>query len=202
MKTRSSDIRSRVIRIATLVLPVAALALLSTVFLVARTVDPSDAIPFAEVDVSERARDRQLTTPRLTGLSDDGTAFVLSADTARPDAEDPRRLTADAMRLVLNAPEGSETTVVSDRGVIDGAARRVDLAGGVQIDTSSGFTLRTERLEGSLDELDIAAPGEVTGEGPLGTLRAGAMRLTEDAEGASRLVFTDGVDLLYVPPTP
>ena len=53
MPTRNRQkLHSRVVRLATIILPVAALALLSTVFMLARTVDPSDAIPFAEVDVS------------------------------------------------------------------------------------------------------------------------------------------------------
>ncbi|MFO6465071.1 LPS export ABC transporter periplasmic protein LptC [Jannaschia sp. KMU-145] len=198
---RTRGTHSRIVRIATIVLPVGALALLSTLFLLARTVDPNDAIPFAEVDVSERARDQQLTAPRLTGLAGDGTAFVLSAASARPDPDDPRRMTAETMRLVLEGDAGGRAVVSALRGRVDSGERAVDLAGAVRIQTSTGFTLRTERLLGSLAELDIVSPGEVTGDGPLGDLRAGGMRIDEDEAGAARLVFTDGVDLLYVPPT-
>ncbi|MCK0168539.1 LPS export ABC transporter periplasmic protein LptC [Jannaschia sp. S6380] len=198
---RSPRTHTRLVRLAKLLLPVAALALLSTIFLLARKVNPDDAIPFAEVDVSERAREQQLTMPRFTGVSTDGTTYDLSARTARPDADDPRRMTVDAMRLILDDGLGGTATVMSDSGQVDTAARTVMLDGDVRIETSSGYRLETGRLQGSLGRLEVVAPGEVTGDGPLGRLRAGAMTLDEGPEGAGRLLFTGGVDLLYVPPS-
>lgn len=201
LRHRAGGLHSRAVRLGTLILPVAALALLSTIFLLARSVNPDDAIPFAAVDVSERARDRQLTTPRFAGVSTKGTAFALSAREARPDATDPRRMSADAVRLELGGDATGRATVVSDAGEVDTAARTVLLDGDVRIETSSGYDLRTERMQGSLGRLEVVAPQEVRGTGPMGRLRAGAMRLDEDAAGAPRMVFTGGVDLLYLPPT-
>ena len=190
---------TRLVRLGRLVLPVLALVLLSTVFLLARSVDPEDAIPFADVDVSERARDRQLTAPRLSGVSTDGVAFDLSARLARPETEDPNRMTADTVRLVLTGD--GQATVTADNAHVDTRARNLRLDGDVRIDTSTGYRVQTDRLEGSLGHLRIVAPGEVTGEGPLGQLRAGAMTISEDAEGGTRLLFNGGVDLLYTPPS-
>lgn len=200
-RSPTSPLHSRLVRLATLILPVLALALLSTLFLVARRVNPDDAIPFADVDVSMRARDQQLTMPRFTGLSQGRTAFDLSARTARPDAADPRRMSADVLRLILRDPGGGRTTVTSEAGDIDTAERDIVLTGDVRVVTSTGYELRTERLEGSLGRLSVVSPGNVTGSGPLGTLRAGTMALGEDGDGVATLLFTNGVDLLYVPPT-
>ncbi|WP_299817564.1 LPS export ABC transporter periplasmic protein LptC [uncultured Jannaschia sp.] len=198
---RADNLHSRVIRLIRILLPITALVLLSTMFLLARRVNPEDAIPIAEVDVSERARERQLTRPRFTGVSQEGTNFDLSARVARPDADDPRRMSADAMELVLSDPAGGRSQVRSDRGQIDTGTRRIALDGAVRIETSTGYRVDTDRLEGTLGRLDVVAPGEVTGEGPLGTFRAGALRIDEDEGGAVRMVFTDGVNLLYRPPT-
>lgn len=198
---RAVGLHSRAVRLGTLILPVAALALLSTMFLLARSVNPDDAIPFAAVDVSDRARDRQLTTPRFAGVSTKGTAFDLSARQARPDPEDPRRMSAEAPNLVLGDDAAGLTTIVSDAGEVDTGARTILLEGDVRIETSTGYDLRTSRMQGSLGRLDVTAPQEVRGTGPLGRLRAGSMRLDEDAAGTPRMVFTSGVDLLYVPPT-
>ena len=200
-RRRAEGLRSRAVRLAALVLPVAALALLSTMFLAARGVNPDDAIPFAAVDVSERARDRQLTAPRFAGVSSRGTPFALSARQARPDMADPRRMSAEAPRLVLGDDAAGRASVVARAGEVDTGARTIRLEGDVRIDTTTGYALRTERLDGALGRLDLTAPGEVRGTGPLGRLRAGAMRLDEDAAGAARMVFTGGIDLLYVPPT-
>lgn len=198
---RTPRLHTRIVRLATLVLPVAALILLSTMFMLARKVNPDDAIPYAEVDVSARAREQQLTMPRFTGVSSDGTTYDLSAQRARPDDGDPRRMSADDIRMVLDDGLGGTTTVFSDAGQVDTGARTVRLAGDVRIETSDGYRLATEALEGSLDALLIVSPGPVHGDGPLGRLRAGAMLMDEDAGGAGRLLFTGGVDLLYVPPT-
>lgn len=198
---RADNLHSRIVRLIRILLPISALALLSTTFLLARRVNPEDAIPIAEVDVSERARERQLTMPRFTGVSREGTSFDLSARVARPDAGDPRRMSADAMELVLSDPAGGRAQVRSDHGHVDTATRQVELDGAVRIETSTGYRMDTDRIEGTLGRLDVVAPGEVTGNGPLGTLRAGALRIDEDATGAVRMVFTDGVNLLYRPPT-
>lgn len=192
---------TRLVRGARVVLPVAAIALLSMLFLLARSVNPDDAIPFAEVDVSVRARDQQLTMPRFAGVSRDGTHFALTADLARPDADDPRRMTAEVVMLTLRDQAEATAEMTARTAEIDTATRHLTLDGDVQIETSSGYSLTTSRLEGTLGSLDIRATDGVTGDGPLGTLRAGAMYLNEDEDGAQRLLFTGGVDLLYVPPT-
>ena len=194
-------LHTRLVRLATLVLPVAALALLSTMFLIARRVNPEDAIPFADVDVSMRARDQLLTAPRFTGISTDGTAFDLSAERARPDPEDPRRMRAEAVRLTLDDAGGGRARLAADAADVDTVARGLELDGDVRIDTSTGYSLRTARLSGMLGTLDIRSPGEVTGDGPLGRMRAGSLRIDEGPDGAGRLLFTGGVDLLYLPPT-
>lgn len=200
-RRRARGLHSRAVRLGTLLLPLAALALLSTMFLLARSVNPDDAISFAAVDVSERARDRQVTAPRLSGVSDRGTAFDLAAREARPDADDPRRMSGTALRLVLDGQARDRATIVADAGEVDTGARTIALEGDVHIETSTGYDLETARMDGSLGRLEVVAPEEVRGTGPLGELRAGAMRIDEDAGGAARMVFTGGVNLLYLPPT-
>jgi lipopolysaccharide export system protein LptC len=54
-------------------------------------------------------------------------------------------------------------------------------------------------MAGTLGALDIRAEGGVEGSGPLGRLRAPELRVTEE-DGALRLLFTGGVELLYLPP--
>lgn len=188
------------VRIARIALPVIALSMLSTVFLLARAINPDDAIPFAEVDVSMRARDQQLTAPRFAGMSGDGTGYALSAAFARPDPGDPRRMSASEVDLSLTDRSGAVANVRARTGTVDTGAREIVLEGDVRIDTSTGYRLRTSRVEGSLAQLNIAAIDGVAGDGPLGTLRAGALHLSEDENGDGRLVFAGGVELRYLPP--
>lgn len=110
-------------------------------------------------------------------------------------------MSGERLRLVLQGDAGERATVVSERGEVDTGDRRIALEGGVRIETSTGYVLETARMEGVLDRLDVQAPEEVRGTGPLGRLRADGMQLDEDEGGAPRMVFTGGVELLYLPPT-
>ncbi|TFL17585.1 hypothetical protein [Jannaschia formosa] len=195
-----ADSHTSLVRGARIVLPVAALGLLSMLFLLPRTVNPDDAIPYAEVDVSMRARDQQLTRPRFAGVSSRGSDFAVTADRALPDAADPNRMTAETVAMQLIAPSGAQVDLRADRAEIDAAGRSLLLEGGVRVETSTGYSLTAPRLEGRIDTVDIAGT-EIAGEGPLGTIRAGALRVTETG-GDPRLLFTQGVELLYLPPDP
>ncbi len=57
---------SRVVAWLKVLLPVIALVLLSTMFLISRTIDPSRAIPFANVDVEGMVRDQRISAPAFS----------------------------------------------------------------------------------------------------------------------------------------
>jgi len=181
-----------------IILPLVALAILSTLFLVARTVDPSDAIPFAEVDVEDRVREPRLTLPTWAGVMDDGAALTVSADEARPNADQ-----ASAERLVarLDMPDGASADLVSATGSLDPATRRLTVSGGVTLSTSSGYRIETERMVAALDRTSLVADQAVVATGPVGRVDADSMALTEkpDAPGQYVLVFKGAVKLLYLP---
>ena len=192
---------SRIIGATKVILPVLALALLSSMFLFSRTVDPEDALPYATVDISERARDQQLTEPRIVGQTEGGTTFELTADSARPRDVERSVLEADRTLLLLRDRTGAQSAVKADRATVETSGQQVTFEGDVVVGSSQRYALRTERLEGRIDKLDIVAPGPVDGRGPLGDLTAGGMQLTETDDGQQRLVFTGGVEMLYIPPT-
>jgi lipopolysaccharide export system protein LptC len=196
-----TDIHSRLIGWLKIILPLVALAILSTLFLVARTVDPNDAIPYAEVDVEDRLREPRITSPSYAGLTEDGAALTVTANEARPQAEDGAGARASALVATLETPDGARTDLRANAGQIDPAARRILLSGGVTISTSSGWRVQSESISAAMDTTDISAPTPVTATGPAGTLSAQSMQLTQDAgrDGSYLLVFNGGVKLVYQP---
>jgi lipopolysaccharide export system protein LptC len=80
------DRHSRVVGWLKVALPLAALAILSTLFLLSDRIDPEDALPYAEVDVEELAREPRMTAPTYAGMTTDGAALSLTAVEARPSA--------------------------------------------------------------------------------------------------------------------
>lgn len=195
---------SRFVALAKVVLPLAAMALLATLFLFARRIDPDAAIPFAEVDVERFAREARLGAPEFSGVTGDGTVVSLSAAAARPVPEAPGRVTAEAMAVRLDVPDGSRIEMAAPAALVDAPGQRLDLTGGVDIETSTGYRVRAEGLTAGLGETALVSDGAVTAEGPPGRIEAGSMTLRRiPGEGGAAdsylLVFNGGVRLVYRP---
>lgn len=184
-----------------IVLPLVALALLSTLFMIARTIDPSDAIPFAEVDVADRLREPRMTKPTYAGVTADGSSLLVYADEARPDAADGTSPWAKGLRADLYTPDGGTFNLTAPKVVMDIEGGILHLSGGVDIATSSKFHITTETLSVTIDRTRLQSGGKITATSALGLLEAGQMVITERSEspGTYVLVFQNRVKLIYRP---
>lgn len=179
-------------------LPLAALGLLSTLFLFARSINIDGTLPFAKVDVQEIAREQRLSSPRFAGITRDGASIEISAASARPDANDPGRVTGKDLMAVITYPQGATFSIDAPQGEIDPATGKAVLSGGVDMKTSTGYNIRTQGISASLEVTSMASHGKVDAEGPLGTLTAGQMDVALN-NGQYLLVFKEGVRLVYQP---
>ncbi|WP_334191243.1 hypothetical protein [Pararhodobacter sp.] len=192
---------SRTVGILKVLLPLTALTLLSLVFLLARTVDPTQAITNAEIDVEDRARDPRLSGARFAGVTEDGAALTIVAETARSDPGATMRLEVTGLDLQLEGRDGETMHAAARDGIIDRGRGSFELAGGLEVSVSPGYRLATERLTGLLDTTRMRAPGAVEGSAPAGRIQAGNMEMRADStDGAGYvLVFGGGVRLNYQP---
>lgn len=192
---------SRVVAWLKVIFPLSALALLSTLFLFARSIDPEQSIPFADVDVKELAREPRITAPEFSGMTADGAAITISAATAKTDPVKLEDATINRLAAVVQTPEGAELTAEADEGAIENA-RIARLTGNVEIRTSTGYTITTDELTADLDKTLISSGGKVEANGPIGRVTAGKMSvLLQNNSGTSVLVFKNGVQVLYIPQT-
>jgi len=181
-------------------LPLAALAILSTLFLVAETLDPEKAIPYADVDVDKLIREQGITNPAFGGVTERGARISVGATTVRPDETARQRFVGEELVAVVELPKGTRIDIASPRGAIDGDAREAILDGGARLVTSQGYTVDTERLTTRYDIVMAESAGTVLATGPGGQITAGRMTLVRDPEsGGYLIVFKDGVRLLYQP---
>ena len=181
-------------------LPLMALILLATMFLFSRKIDPTNAIPYADVDVEERAREPRLTQPTYAGVTSDGSALTIAAAEARPDKTTGIG-TASAIIGKLETPDGARVDLQAASGVLDTEGGLMTLDGGVQLTTTTGYTITTQSLRAKLDQTGLSSPGAITATSPMGQLVAGQMTLTQDPKlpTAYLLVFKGHVKLLYTP---
>lgn len=192
---------SRFVAYTKVILPVIALGILSTLFLLSRNIDPSQSIPFADVDVEKLAREQGIGAPNYAGVTDDGSAISITADTARPLAGNPKVIIATNMTTVIEDADGGRLDITAKAGKIDSRQQVVTLNGGVQLLTSTGYIINTSGLTAALDETSMVSEGAITATGPLGTLNAGQMLLSpQNKPGQAHvLVFKGGVKLIYDP---
>lgn len=193
---------SRVVTWLKVLLPLMALGILSTMFLLSRSVEPIDQIPFSEGDLADRAAREQVTAPFFAGVTDRGDAVTVSAESARPDRSGQGRLIVEQLRTRINLTEGAEVTFRADSGSIDDPGDNATLEGNVVVESDGGYRIETDQLSTRLRSIAAETDGDISGTGPLGEFSAGRMELRPTGDNdLVQLVFTNGVKLVYRPKT-
>ena len=189
---------SRVVASLKILLPLAGLALLSTLFLIARAPGTAPELPFSEV--RSLAREQGITAPRLAGRSDDGALMVITARSARAAQGRPDVLGIQDIMLEMENPDGSTLTVDALEGELDGKTERARFLGLARVETSGGYEMETNDLEADLTSGTIRSNGAVEIQAPFGELTAGGMVFEEATDhGGAIMRFTSGVRLIYRP---
>ncbi len=191
---------SRLIAWLKILLPLAALVILSTVFLLSRERAPDGDVPLGDAGLSTRAMEERVTHPFYAGTTESGASLTVSAASARPDPAQEGAALAEGLEARLRLTDGSRVTITARGGAVDAEAGRAALTGGVVLRSSAGYRVETETLRAALNRVEITSDGSVTATAPMGRLEAGRMRLVE-GEGTenARMLFTRGVRLLYDP---
>lgn len=198
---RAFDGWSRAVGWLKVALPLAALAILSTLFLVSNRIDPQNALPYATVDVESRLREPRLTKPAYSGTTTDGSALTMQASEARPAAKPGTASTAIDVTASLTTPDGQRTDVRSDQAALDASTNILRLTGDVQIDNSAGYHVTTEALDADLTTTGLRATVPVQATGPAGKITADSMTLERNPKDKQSylLVFNGNVKLVYQP---
>jgi lipopolysaccharide export system protein LptC len=111
-------------------------------------------------------------------------------------------MVADDLQAVIDVEEGNRIVIDATAAKYRDGDGRLLLEGGVNISSSTGYTMRTEGLDASIDTLELESTDRVEAEGPGVTLTAGKLSVTEDnATNDIQLLFTGGVKLIYTPET-
>ena len=200
--TSRDNLHSRLVFWLKILLPMAALAILSTLFMVSRGVSPEDAIPYASTDITDRVKEPRLTNAVFAGMTADGAALTLKTAEAKPGApgSDNAGVASDLSGL-LETPDGARTNLTAKAANLDQVARLMILSGGVVVSNSTGYRIEMPGLAVSLDKTGLDSTGAVKAMGPVGQITAASMHLgpAEPGKPAYLLVFKGDVRLLYQP---
>ncbi len=193
------DLYSRMVAFFKVLLPLAALGILATLFLISRGIDLDGTIPFAEREIAERLRNQQVTRPHFSGTTPGGDEITVTAAVARPGSPtDPAG--ADDVSARMIRADGGEMTLNARTISVDPSADLASFSGAVRIQTSTGLDVQTEQLDTALHGISGEAPGTITGTSPFGDLSAGAMEFgAKNGNGPIHVLFKGGVRLVYRP---
>lgn len=188
---------SRFVARAKVILPIIALAILSTVFLFARSPNSSGPVPYADGTVEDLAREPRLSGPTYTGVTGSGARIEVSAGTVQPS---DAGATVTMLTGRIEEPDGTTISITAAFGEFDESESRIGFTQSARAETSTGYTVETSGFDADLTSGRVTSHGDVSVAAPEGHLTAGQVTFepaTED-QGA-RMLFTDGVKLVYVP---
>ena len=192
------DQYSRMVSYLKVFLPLAALALLSTLFLISPGSDTEAVIPFADREIEERLRGQQVTAPFFSGSTAQGDEIWVTAEMASASADQP--VIANALRAEIRMVAGGQITLTSDRGTVHPDQDLARFVGNVEITTTEGMVVTTEVLKTQLSAVHAESPGAIRAKGDLGELTAGHMEISSETVGGPvHLLFTNDVKLVYAP---
>ena len=153
-------------------LPTAAFAVIAAVlafFFVAR--QPSKvAMTYEKLGAIKN--DLAMTKPKLTGTDAKGNPFVITAEAAIQDAKNPKRARLKKVEADLTLDKNGWLNADAANGDVDMTAGHLDLGGGINIFSDSGYALHSQSAALNLTKWVLDGRSEVTGQGPMGTLRA------------------------------
>lgn len=202
-RSRDPSRYSRFVRVVKFVLPLLAVAVLSTVFLVQRE-DPFDGrLVFSDTD--RRSLDDGLTiqNPLITGTTAGGAGYRIAADTAVPDGPRPSEIRFTGLVAQTEQPSGRRLELVGDQGVARIDTSALTVMGHVLLTTSDGYRVQTPSAQADLAAGWIRT-AEVVVDGPTGRIEAGSMRIEErpvagGSDTKEVFFFDNGVRLVHQP---
>ncbi|MEP2919576.1 MAG: LPS export ABC transporter periplasmic protein LptC [Sulfitobacter sp.] len=198
MSTR--DRHTRIIAFLKVVLPLAALALLCTLFLLSRAIRTHTTIPFAETEIQERLRDQQITGPFFSGTTTNGDQMSFSAKKLVTVLGRIGANRAEDVKVEVKTNSGSTYQMQAQLAELDISDSVATLSGDVSINSSTGYNISTDNLTVTISDTELASTEPIKATGPVGSLTAGSFRIfTPKSSDSAQMLFSGGVMLVYTP---
>ncbi|MFN7710062.1 MAG: LPS export ABC transporter periplasmic protein LptC [Holosporales bacterium] len=134
----------------------------------------------------------KLVNPESITLDDKGRPVKLNADLAEQSNNDKVDLSKPTNEIQLE--DGTQVKIKSERGTIDRTTDTLTYEGGVQVETSSGYTLETPSATLNLKSHIAEGREPVKAKGPAGEVEGEGFSVDRDKglltiKGKSRLVI-------------
>ena len=179
-------------------LPIAALGMLSTIFLFSGKIDVTKSLPYAELNVAEIVREQRITKPYFTTISENGTEVALSAAYASADPNIIDIYNVSEPSIVLKSKTGRRNQITAGFGKMNSTSQQAIVSQEVNVTGTPGFWFKTNSLDVDFERATAYSNEFFEGVTPIGAVKAGKMFMQMAADDR-QIVFTNGVELVYQP---
>ncbi len=194
---RLSQRYSRFVGLMKFVLPATALGLTALVLAWPGEGSDPDAIrlSFASLKSDEQGNPG-MTNARFVGSDRRDRPFLVTADRALQDSDDPGRVRLRTLQADMTLGNGMWLTMLAESGLYDRGRQTLDLAGPVNIFSDAGYEFHAQSSTVDLAAGSASSDLPVEGQGPFGVLSASGFRFLDQGR---RLIFEGDVKLVLHP---
>jgi lipopolysaccharide export system protein LptC len=200
---RSLGGHTRLISTLKIALPLLAIVLLGTVFLVTSPDDfRGPVLNFSEADRRALGQGMNILDANISGATAAGDTYAFRARKMYSASASSTEVNAETLSGTIQQVGGRLIDMAGPRAIFDLEAQTFTLTGGAKLGTSDGYVAETPGLRGDLRAGLIESQGAITAQGPAGQISAGAMRLMFSQENPAEnavIWFGNGVKLTFVP---
>jgi len=116
--------------------------------------------------------DLTMVKPRLAGADSQGNPFVITAESAVQDANNPKKASLKNLEADLTLDKQNWINARARAGMVDMNTGQLELRDGIDVFTATGYELHSKSASANLKQNMIHGHETVTGQGPEGRLRA------------------------------
>jgi lipopolysaccharide export system protein LptC len=182
-------------------LPISAALLVASIFVMSTTTKLQEGLIIPDEELAELAFGQKITNPNFSGVTNSGDAFTITAKWALPDGPLPENIELSEPRTTISFENGSTMRTNAGMGKLNLRSSEAELSQGVNLDTTNGYTAESSSILINFETGNVLGTGPVRANGPVGSIEAGNMTLTQDLDvkptGHAVLVFNNGVKLIY-----
>ncbi len=174
-----------------ILLPVLAIILLASVFVSSTTFNSRPEIVIEVREVDALNDDLRMVSPRITGVDRRGRPYVVTADTATQEVDNPDKIYLENIEADLMLDQGGNWLSVTSRyGTLQSDAETLDLREEISVFSADGYEFHAQTANMNFRSGSLTSDQPVYGQGPVGTINANGVEASNEGD---KITFTGGV---------
>ena len=181
-----------------IVLPLSALGLLATLFLISKPMPTQSQLPFSEAKRLDLISDQKITAPYYSGVTAGGDSVSLSARQILPDPAEEDTVLVEDLAILIKPRQAKQIRLTAGMGRYQVEKDELVIDQLVEVISDAGYRVSSPKVLVKLGKTWLRAEGPIEGSAPNGSLSAGELEIfRQEAAQGLQIVFKGGIKLLY-----